>query len=36
VLAAALDPLNRLAFPATDALLDQYAEALSRFAPREV
>jgi DNA-binding transcriptional MerR regulator len=36
VLAAALDRLDRLAFPAPDALLDQYAEALSRFAPREV
>jgi DNA-binding transcriptional MerR regulator len=36
VLAAALDRLDRLAFPAPDALLDQYAEALSRFAPTEV
>jgi hypothetical protein len=36
VLAAALDRLDRLAFPAPDALLDQYAEALSRFAPSEV
>jgi hypothetical protein len=36
VLAAALDRLNRLALPEPDALLDQYAEALSRFAPREV
>ena len=36
VLAAALDRLDRLAFPAPDALLDQYAEALSRFAPNEV
>jgi hypothetical protein len=35
-LAATLDRLNRLAFPAPDALLDQYAEALSRFAPRAV
>ncbi|MGA8330089.1 MAG: MerR family transcriptional regulator [Mycobacterium sp.] len=36
VLADALDRLDRLAFPASDALLDQYAEALSRFAPDEV
>lgn len=36
VLAAALDQLDHLAFPAPDALLDQYAEALSRFAPSEV
>lgn len=36
VLAAALDRLDRLAFPAPDALLDQYAQALSRFAPNEV
>ncbi|WP_292989082.1 hypothetical protein [Mycobacterium sp.] len=36
VLAAALDRLDRLAFPAPDALLDQYADALSRFAPSEV
>lgn len=36
VVAAALDRLDRLAFPAPDALLDQYAEALSRFAPNEV
>lgn len=36
VLAAALDRLDRLSFPAPDALLDQYAEALSRFAPSEV
>lgn len=36
VLGAALDRLDRLAFPAPDALLDQYAEALSRFAPSEV
>jgi DNA-binding transcriptional MerR regulator len=36
VLAAALDRLDRLAFPAPDALLDQYAEALSHFAPNEV
>jgi DNA-binding transcriptional MerR regulator len=35
-LAAALDRLDRLAFPPPDALLDQYAEALSRFAPSEV
>jgi DNA-binding transcriptional MerR regulator len=36
LLADALDRLDRLAFPAPDALLDQYAEALSRFAPSEV
>jgi len=36
VLAGALDRLDRLAFPAPDALLDQYAEALSRFASSEV
>jgi DNA-binding transcriptional MerR regulator len=36
VLAAALDRLDRLRFPAPDALLDQYAEALSRFARDEV
>jgi DNA-binding transcriptional MerR regulator len=36
VLAAALDRLDNLAFPAPDALLDQYAEALSHFAPNEV
>jgi DNA-binding transcriptional MerR regulator len=36
VLAAALDRLDGLAFPAPDALLDQYAQALSRFAPSEV
>ncbi len=36
VLAAALDRLDSLAFPAPDALLDQYAEALSRFAATEV
>ncbi len=36
VLAAALDRLDRLAFPAPDALLDQYADALSHFAPSEV
>ncbi len=36
VVAAALDRLDRLAFPAPDALLDQYAEALSRFAAAEV
>jgi hypothetical protein len=36
VLAAALDRLDGLAFPAPDALLDQYAEALSHFAPKEV
>jgi DNA-binding transcriptional MerR regulator len=36
VLAGALDRLDRLAFPAPNALLDQYAEALSRFAPSEV
>jgi DNA-binding transcriptional MerR regulator len=36
VLAAALDRLDRLAFPAPDALLDQYAVALSHFAPNEV
>lgn len=36
VLGAALDRLDRLAFPAPDALLDQYAEALSCFAPSEV
>ena len=36
VLAAALDRLDRLAFPAPDALLDRYAEALSRFASSEV
>jgi DNA-binding transcriptional MerR regulator len=36
VLAAALDRLDRLAFPAPDALLDHYADALSRFAPDEV
>lgn len=36
VLGAALDRLDRLAFPAPDTLLDQYAEALSRFAPSEV
>jgi DNA-binding transcriptional MerR regulator len=36
VLAAALDRLDRLDFPAPDALLDQYADALSRFAPSEV
>lgn len=36
VLAAALDRLDRLAFPAPDALLDQYAEAVSSFAPMEV
>lgn len=36
VLAAALDRLDRLSFPAPDALLDQYAEALSHFAPDEV
>jgi DNA-binding transcriptional MerR regulator len=36
VLAAALDRLDRLAFPAPDVLLDQYAEALGRFAPSEV
>lgn len=36
VLGAALDRLDLLAFPAPDALLDQYAEALSRFAPSEV
>jgi DNA-binding transcriptional MerR regulator len=36
VLAAALDRLDRLAFPAPDALLDQYAEAVSSFAPNEV
>lgn len=36
VLAAALDRLDRLAFPAPDALLDQYAEAVSSFAPSEI
>lgn len=36
VLGAALDRLDRLAFPAPDGLLDRYAEALSRFAPSEV
>lgn len=36
VLAAALDRLDRLAFPVPDALLDQYAQALSRLAPSEV
>jgi len=36
VLAAALDRLDRLAFPAPDALLDQYADALSHLAPSEV
>ena len=36
VLAAALDRLDRLAFPVPDALLDQYAEAVSSFAPSEV
>lgn len=36
VLASALDRLDLLAFPAPDVLLDQYAEALSRFAPNEV
>ena len=36
VLAAALDRLDGLAFPAPDELLDQYAEALSHFAPKEV
>jgi len=36
VLAAALDRLDHLAFPVPDALLDQYAEALSRFTPAEV
>lgn len=36
VLADALDRLERLAFPAPDALLDQYAQALSRLAPAEV
>lgn len=36
VLAAALDRLDRLAFPPPDALLDHYAEALGRFAPSEV
>jgi DNA-binding transcriptional MerR regulator len=36
VLAAALDRLDRLAFPVPDALLDQYAEALSRFTASEV
>jgi DNA-binding transcriptional MerR regulator len=36
VLAAALDRLDHLAFPAPDALLDQYAEALSRLAASEV
>lgn len=36
VLADALDRLDHLAFPASDALLDQYAETLSRLAPSEV
>lgn len=36
VLAAALDRLECLAFPAPDELLDKYAQALSRFAPDEV
>jgi hypothetical protein len=36
VLAAALDRLDHLAFPAPDALLDQYAETLSRLAASEV
>lgn len=36
VLAAALDRLERLAFPPPDELLDQYAQALSRFASEEV
>jgi DNA-binding transcriptional MerR regulator len=36
VLADALDRLNHLAFPASDALLDAYATTLSRLARREV
>jgi DNA-binding transcriptional MerR regulator len=36
VLADALDRLDRLAFPPPEALLNQYARALSRLAPREV
>jgi len=36
VLAAALDRLDRLAFSPPDAVLDQYAAALSRIAPSEV
>jgi DNA-binding transcriptional MerR regulator len=36
VLAAALDRLDHLAFPAPDTLLDQYAETLSRLAASEV
>lgn len=36
VLADALDRLDGLAFPASDALLDQYAHLLSKVAPSEV
>ncbi len=36
VLAAALDRLEQLDFPAPDKLLDKYAQALTRFAPAEV
>lgn len=36
VLANALDRLDHLAFPAPDALLDQYAEILSCLAPTEI
>jgi hypothetical protein len=36
VLAAALDRLDHLAFPPPDALLDQYAQTLSRLAPNEI
>ncbi|UQX10736.1 MerR family transcriptional regulator [Candidatus Mycobacterium methanotrophicum] len=35
-LAGALDWLDNLAFPASDTLLDQYAETLARLAPSEV
>lgn len=35
-LASALDRLDNLAFPASDALLDRYAETFARLAPSEV